>query len=141
MIVLDADVVSAPLKSIPEQRVVRWLDAQDPDDVVITVVTVAELLFGVARLAAGLRRTQLARAVETILTEEFQDRIEVFDLRAAREYADIVSTREHGGAPIRALDAQIAAISRVRSATVATRNVRHFEGIGIDLINPWEYVG
>ena len=36
------------------------------------------------------------------------------------------------------LDAQIAAIARIRDMAVATRNTRDFENCGIDLINPWE---
>jgi toxin FitB len=36
------------------------------------------------------------------------------------------------------LDAQIAAIVAVRGASLATRNVKDFDGCGIALINPWE---
>jgi predicted nucleic acid-binding protein len=35
-------------------------------------------------------------------------------------------------------DVQIAGIAASRRATVATRNVRHFEGAGVELVNPWE---
>jgi predicted nucleic acid-binding protein len=31
----------------------------------------------------------------------------------------------------------IAALARSRGATLATRNVKDFEGCGIDAVNPW----
>ena len=35
-------------------------------------------------------------------------------------------------------DCQIAAIARANGAAVATRNLRDFEGCGIDIIDPWQ---
>lgn len=37
--------------------------------------------------------------------------------------------------------AQIAAICRVLSATLATRNTSDFTGIGVNLIDPWNAAG
>ena len=34
-------------------------------------------------------------------------------------------------------DVQIAGIALARKASIATRNIRHFEGLGIPLIDPW----
>jgi predicted nucleic acid-binding protein len=33
---------------------------------------------------------------------------------------------------------QIAGITSARKATLATRNIRHFEGLGIHLVDPWQ---
>jgi predicted nucleic acid-binding protein len=35
-------------------------------------------------------------------------------------------------------DVQIAGIASSRHAAVAIRNIRHFEGTGVELIDPWE---
>ena len=61
----------------------------------------------------------------------FSERILPFDSAAARAYAEIASGRR------RAADCQIAAISRVHGAVLVTRNMRDFEGTGIDVVNPW----
>lgn len=37
------------------------------------------------------------------------------------------------------LDALIAATAKLHKLTIATRNTQDFEGLGIDLINPWEF--
>jgi predicted nucleic acid-binding protein len=52
------------------------------------------------------------------------------------EYAVLVSSRERAGASIDASTTQIAAISRSRGATLATRNVKDFQGVGIELLDP-----
>lgn len=55
----------------------------------------------------------------------------------AEHYADIVALRARDGRPIGGFDALIAAIARVAGASVATRDVTGFAGIGLDLIDPW----
>ena len=59
------------------------------------------------------------------------------DGTAALRYAQIVAHRDGLGRPIDGFDAQIAAICRVRGATLATRNIEDFTGTGIDLVDPW----
>lgn len=67
------------------------------------------------------RRDELDQELYAILFEEFDNRIEPFDLRAAVRYADICATHKKKGWGIETKDAQIAAICLVRSATLATR--------------------
>jgi predicted nucleic acid-binding protein len=53
-------------------------------------------------------------------------------------YAQIVVAGRREGRPIEAFDAQIAAAARVAGADLATRDVEHFAGCGLTLVNPWE---
>ena len=77
-------------------------------------------------------------AAATILFERiFKDRILPFDTEAAVLYAQIAGARRKAGRPIAPLDAQIAAITRSRGASLATRNTTDFEHCGITLIDPW----
>ena len=137
MIVLDTNVLSELMRRAPAERVVEWVDDQDPRTLAITAVTVAELLYGVARLPAGARKDELASAVRALVREDFSDRVEPFDGVAAEHYADVVAERERRGRPISAADAQIAAICRRSDATLATRNTRDFEATGVEVIDPW----
>ncbi len=89
-------------------------------------------------LTADPRRwAALMETIEALINEDFRDRVEPFDGLAAEQYATVVG-REKKGRPISAADAQIAAICRVHSATLATRNTGDFTDTGIDLINPWD---
>lgn len=137
MIVLDTNVLSELIRQRPAERVVEWVDDQDARTLAISAITVAELLYGVARLADGARKAQLLSAVHALVREDFSDRVLSFDGSAAERYADIAADRERGGRPISAADAQIAAICRSRDATLATRNTRDFEATGIDVLDPW----
>jgi toxin FitB len=121
-----------------DQRTLSWLDSLNPSDVMLTAVTAAELLCGVARLPDGRRRRGLRATVDGLLTEEFGDRVLPFDALAATHYADIVAGREGSGLQISMADGQIAAICRAWSAGLATRNVSGFVETGIELINPWD---
>ncbi len=137
MIILDTNVISELARTDPEPNVVHWLDSLPAAEVATTAVTAAELLYGVARLPDGRRKVSLAETIDALIREEFRDRVEPFDGRAAEQYATVVVGREKKGRPISMADAQIAAICRVRSAVLATRNTGDFTDTGIDLINPW----
>lgn len=138
MIVLDTNVVSELMRARPEPRVLAWVDAQPPRQLVITAVTAAELRYGVARLPRGRRRTRLAADVEALIEQDFAERVLPFTVESSAEYAQVVTARERAGQPISTSDAQIAAICRTRDAALSTRNTADFEGCGVDLIDPWQ---
>ncbi|MGF2947576.1 type II toxin-antitoxin system VapC family toxin [Mycobacterium sp. Lab-001] len=138
MIVLDTNVVSELMRPAPEPGVTGWVDSLDVSDILLTAVTAAELMCGVARLPNGRRRRELRAKVDGLLTEDFQDRILPFDALAATHYADIVAERERSGLQISMADGQIAAICRNWNAGLATRNIGDFVDTGIELINPWD---
>lgn len=137
MIVLDTNVVSELIRAEPAPQVLAWVDARPARTLAITAVTAAELLYGVARLPRGRRASLLADAVRDVLEVDFAGRVLPFDLIAAAHYADIVTARERSGRPISAADAQVAATSRSHGSALATRNERDFDGLGIDVVNPW----
>jgi toxin FitB len=137
VIVLDTNVISEITRQAPEPGVISWLDALPVAEVATTAITAAELLYGVARLSSGRRKTELAAAVRELLSDDFAGRVLPFDDRAAPRYADIVSARDQLGRPIGIADAQIAAICRSLDAALATRNITDFDETGIELINPW----
>ncbi|HEY5857923.1 MAG TPA: type II toxin-antitoxin system VapC family toxin [Aldersonia sp.] len=137
MIVLDTNVVSEMMRRTPEPRVVHWVNAFPAADVFVTAVTAAELMYGVARLSEGRRKQELTVKVGALVAEDFEDQVLPFDGLAAVDYADIVATRERAGRPISMADAQIAAICRHWSASLATRNIADFVDIGIRVVNPW----
>ncbi len=137
MIVLDTNVVSELMRAAPAESVIDWVDRQPAAEVHLTAITVAELLYGVARLADGARKTDLAEHIEAMLNDDFDHRVVPFDETAAIHYADIVVRRERAGRPITMADAQIAATCRSHGAVLATRNIDDFTDTGITITNPW----
>jgi toxin FitB len=137
LIVVDTNVVSELTRPAPAPAVIRWLDSLAAAEVATTAITAAELLYGVARLSDGRRKTELSAAVRGLLSEDFGGRVLPFDGLAASRYAEIVSHSERVGRRIGIADAQIAAICSAISATLATRNTDDFRETGVQLINPW----
>ena len=137
MIVLDTDVLSALMQREPDPTVVAWLDLQPSESVWTTAVTVFEIRFGLELLAPGRRRCQLEDAFNRTLDEDFQGRIFPVDHQAADEAASRAAERRAAGKTVDFRDIEIAGIVASRRAKLATRNVRHFTGLKIELIDPW----
>lgn len=136
MIVLDTNVVSETLKPQPDAAVLAWLDAQLAETLHLSSVTVAELLFGVAVLAAGKRRDRLAAAVDG-LVDLYQGRVLPFDVEAARTYAVLAATARARARGFPVPDGYIAATAASRNFIVASRDASAFEACGLQAINPW----
>lgn len=85
----------------------------------------------------GARRLSLMEGAERVFGEGFLNRILPFDSDAAKVYASVFAERQGQGRPISMADCMIAAIAKAHGMAVATRNVRDFEGIGVDVIDPW----
>ena len=137
MLVLDTNVASELMRPVPAPTVAAWIAERHAEDLFLTAVSEAELLYGVAIMPTGRRREMLEASMTRWLEVGFTERILPFDSAAARAYADIASRRRRAGRPIGEADCQIAAISLSRSAVLVTRNVRDFNGTGIDVIDPW----
>ena len=73
-----------------------------------------------------------------MLEQDFAGRILPFDLEAAVIYAELAAGCEAKGRTAEMADGQIAAICVAQGAKLATRNLKHFEGLGLVLVNPWK---
>ena len=140
MIVLDTNVVSELMRDSPQQTVPAWFGARPASSLFVTTVTEAEILAGIALLPYGRRRRGLSEAAARVFNTLLAGRILVFDSDAANIYAEIFAQRYAAGRPISQADCQIAAIARSREAAIATRNVTDFEGVGVELIDPWAHL-
>jgi hypothetical protein len=137
VILLDTNVLSAMMRAAGEPAVERWFDAQPAESVWTTSITVFEIRFGLKLLAPGRRLEQLDMAFRRAIDEVLGGRVLAFDTTAAEIAAAIAAERQQRGRTIEIRDVQIAGIAKVRRATLATRNTRHFEDLGITLVDPW----
>jgi toxin FitB len=138
MIVLDTNVISETFKPWPDKRVGEWLVTVPAEQLFVTSVTKAELLYGLALMPDGNRKRTLASVIGAFFGLTVLNPVAGFGEQEALSYAQISAHRRRLGRPIREFDAQIAAIARTRGFAVATRNVHDFENCGIEIINPWK---
>ena len=137
MILLDTNVLSALMQERPDRVVVEWLDQRPAESVWLPALTVFEVRFGLELLAPGSRRRRLEQAFAQALEDDFQGRVVPFDRAAAEAAGRIAAQRRRVGRPVEVRDVQLAGIAEARKASLATRNLRHFEGLGLELLNPW----
>ena len=137
MIIIDTNVVSELMRASPDPALLAWFAGHAADTLFLAAVSEAELRTGAVILPAGQRRDRLVGAIDAMIDQDFAGRILSFDSPAARSYTEIAAARRAAGKPIMEADCQIAGIARACGAVIATRNVKDFEGCGIEVINPW----
>jgi predicted nucleic acid-binding protein len=126
------------MRAQPDSAVTQWLAAQRPTELFSTVITVAEISYGLERLPRGRRRRSLEQSYQALFLG-MVDQILPFDVEAALLYGPLVATKEQAGIAMDPMDAQIACIAACRGAMLATRNERDFADCGVRLINPWRH--
>lgn len=134
---LDTNVVSEWVKPHPNAGVVAWLAEVDEDRVFLSVVTLAELRYGIERMAAGKRRTRLAEWLRDELPLRFEARVLPIDAVVADAWGRVMARSEAVGRPMSVADAFIAATVKVHGLTLVTRNRPDFEPVLKAIVNPW----
>jgi predicted nucleic acid-binding protein len=137
MIILDTNVLSELMRPTPSPRVVAWVAKQPAAELFTTSITEAEIFYGLELLAKGKRRDGLLAAAEAMFAEDLAGRVLGFDSDAARAFSKIAAHRRALGSPISHADAQIAAITQLRGAKLATRNIADFADCGLHAVDPW----
>jgi predicted nucleic acid-binding protein len=138
VIVLDTNVISEPVKPLPDPLVAAWLDRQPKEALYLCAPVLMEVLLGVALLPGGKRKRGMATAIQALFANFFADRFLAFERQAAVTYASLASRASARGYSISVGDCQIAAIAAVHGFVVATRDIAPFRAAGVPVINPWE---
>jgi predicted nucleic acid-binding protein len=134
---LDTNVVSEWVRPRPDAGVVALLAEADEDRVFISVVTLAELRYGIERMAAGQRRRRLDAWLSDELPLRFEGRVVPIDAAVADAWGRVTASREASGRPLAVADGFIAATAEVHGLTLVTRNVSDFEKTVRMVVNPW----
>lgn len=138
MLLLDTNIISELMRPEPQAAVIQWLNAQEPLDVFISAITIAEIEYGLQVLPDGQKRWVLKQKFDWFIAQGFGERVLDFTAEAAHHYADMMAHRRSLGLPMSVPDGQIAAIARLHHFKLATRNVKDFEECGLLLVNPFE---
>lgn len=133
-VLLDTNVVSETVRPEPDERVLRFLSADRR--FWLSTIVLHELDFGVRMLSLGRRRDRIAAAMRS-LAALHADRILPVGLEEAAEAARLRVRARQSGRTLDLGDALIAATAAVNRLALATRNIRDFEGLDLEVIDPW----
>ena len=131
---LDTNVVSETAKQRPQPAVVEFMVTQT--DSWLSVVVVHELAYGIMILDEGRRRDLMAAWLSQVVSD-FSGRILSVDRQAAEFAASMRAQVHRDGGRLKIADALIAGTAMANDMTVITRNVRDFDGLGVEIVNPW----
>jgi toxin FitB len=132
---LDTNIVSELRRVKPHGAVLRWIEAIDAHDLFLSAVTLGEIQKGIE-----LTRAQdEAKAVEIDKWADDLARtsnIIAVDAAIFRRHARMM----HGTSEELWEDAMIASTALEHRLIIATRNVADFQGFGVDLVNPFDFI-
>jgi len=131
---LDTNVVSELMRAQPDANVARFVSGLERP--YVSAVTFHELGFGAGLLPEGARRARLMRQIES-LRARFERRTLAIDAEIASLSGRLRSQARRGGRDMSPIDALIAASAMGARARLATRNVKDFQLIDLELVNPW----
>lgn len=121
----------------PHPVVARWMAEQDTSETFLSVITVLEIRKGLEMHPSMERRRALESWLLNELLAEFQGRVLSVSLPVAQVGGRLIADGIRMGRPVPPLDGLIAATAIVHDLTVVTRNTRDFEGLGVEVFNPW----
>ncbi len=136
-LLLDTNVLSEVTKPSPDTSVLEWLDGLDEDRTFISVVSIAEIRRGVALMDEGRRRDALTEWLAQELPQRFELRVLPVDEVVALAWGDLMGVAKRRGRGLSSMDGLIGATAIAHNLTLATRNIKDFDGFEIDLYNPW----
>ncbi len=134
---LDTCLVSELVAKQPHQKVLDWLDAQAPETLYLSIITIGEIAKGISKLTSSQRKDSLDIWLNQTLPTRFLGRIIGLDMQTMLLWGELVGKLEQQGRPLPVIDSLIAAIALQNSLSLVTRNENDFEGTGVAIINPW----
>jgi predicted nucleic acid-binding protein len=137
---LDTNVPSELTRPRSAPQVERWLNEAENDRLFFSVISLAEICKGIAKLPESRKRAQLQDWLDSVLRPWFAGRILPITEGVAERMGRWAGEGEAVGRVIKIADGLIAATAFEHELTLVTRNVRDFAGFGVPILNPWDGV-
>ena len=136
MVLMDTNIISEIRKGRRcDAAVAEWYAGVAEGDLYLSVLVLGEIRKG-AELARRRRDYAQAEALENwlqIVAERFAERILPVDAATALTWGRLTALR-----PLPVIDGLLAATALTQNMILATRNLADFQGLGVQLLNPFE---
>lgn len=136
-VLLDTNVLSELVKRTPDPRVVAWMDSQSSLDLMVSVLTIGELVKGVRAMPVGLRRDALETWLSVELPSQLVGRLLPVDSAVAVAWGALAAEAKRSGRALPVVDGLLLATASANDLVFATRNLRDCAGWGIEVASPW----
>lgn len=135
---LDTNVISELRKRHCDPNVRSWSERHAPTSFFLSRVTIAEIRFGIERVAEGSNfRADLEAWLQNTLRPWFAHRILEIDEQVILTWRKMVEAGKSRNYTFSQPDLFIAATAAVHGLCVVTRNLSDFEMAAVPVMNPW----
>jgi predicted nucleic acid-binding protein len=133
---VDTNILSEMTKKQPDNRIVEWFENTTNTDMFLSVISVGELVYGVAKLPDGPKKIKLSAWLNDLFYANFYDRIIGISMDVMEVWGEMSAKLTR---PIPKRDTLIAATALANNMIVVTGNTSDFKDIpGLKFLNPRE---
>ena len=134
---LDTNVLSELRRPRPDPKVVQFVAAQPLDTLHVSVVTFAEIRFGIELVSDVGRRRELEEWLDHKLRPLFENRVLEIDEEIMLRWRLLVEEGRKRGHTYSQPDLIIAATALHHGLTIVSRDTRDYVVADVPTVNPW----
>jgi len=134
---LDTNVLSELRRAKPEPKVLAFIAAQPLERLYTSIVTLAEIRFGIELLGDPTRRAELKDWLTHKVRPMFEQRILPVTEDVMLKWRLLVEDGRKAGHKFSQPDLIIAATALVEGLTVVSRDTGDYERAKVPVLNPW----
>ena len=134
---LDTNVLSELRRPKPDAKVVQFISSQPLDLLYVSVVTFAEIRFGIELVKEVARRMELNEWLEHKLRPMFEDRVLEISEDIMLKWRLLVEEGRKSGHTFAQPDLIIAATALHHGLTVLSRDTSEYQMANVPVLNPW----
>ena len=121
---LDTNVIAELIRSNPDPKVTKWIDATNEELLFLSVLTLGEIRKGVVLLPRNARRSALEAWLSSDLPLRFSGRILDIDQEVADRWGQLSGIASARGAKVAVIDGLLAATASHHNLVLVTRNTK-----------------
>ena len=135
---LDTNVLSELRRPKPNANVVRFVSGQSIDLLFVSIVTFAEIRFGIELVADAARRMELNEWLDQKLRPMFESRVLQLSEEVMLKWRMLVEGGRKAGHTFSEPDLLIAATALHHGLTIVSRDTSDYERANVPVLNPWK---
>ena len=131
---IETNCLSELRRRTPNPNVAQWFSKRPSRATYLSVLSVGEFRKGAESAKDASLRASLLDWLELELPAFYRNRLLAIDQAVADQWGLLCAA---AGRPLPVIDGLLAATALVHRLTIVTRNVKDFEGLGVQVLNPW----
>lgn len=135
--ILDTNIISELRRPKPEKKVAVFVRTQPLEALYVSVVTLAEVRFGIELLTDAIRRAELNEWLDHKVRPMFEQRVLAITEDIMLKWRLMVEEGRKAGHTFSQPDLIIAATAQHHGLTVVSRDTKEYTAARVAVFNPW----